>query len=375
MARSDPSPLSSRLLILFASVLCATTVWMAVKLTETKEQILEIPLVLAEEIDEIEFSFEPRRVRVKFGFSTKDQRLVVADNFIVLVEVQESLLNLDDLARREDGEFRFPVSLSRRMVEPLDPTLRARVEPLEVLTPQASWTARLRKMPGRIVPTVVGTPPQGYDHLEDGVDFEKTPELTLVLTAEAEQLYGGRGEPLEIPTDPIDISGLRGEMRVLVRLVGSNSPATRDMTAGEVGLRLPRGVSLLPRDRGQAREVIVRTVEEQTTRELAGLPLSHTFLRQGLREEITPPVVSVFLRGPASAVDRIHPEDISLKLNDVVEQPGTARVSVSARLTDPDLRPLVHVRPEPAAVTITITEDPETAPAPPTTTADDDPST
>jgi len=373
MPRSDPNPIISRLFITVASVVCAATVWMAVKLTETKEQILEVPVVLAQDIDEIDFTFEPRRVRVKFGFSSKDQRLVVANNFKVVVEIQDGLLNFDDLARREDGEMRFPVSLSRRMVEPLDPSLRARIEPLEVLTPQASWTARLRRMPGRIVPQVVGSPPQGYDYSPESTEFDRPPDITLVLSSEAERQYADLGGgPIEIPTDPIDITSLSGEMRTVIRLLPSHMPAGGEASPGEVTLQLPPGVSLLPRDRGQTREVVLRAVEEQAVRELAGLPISHTFLRQGLTATITPSHISVFLRGPASAVAQVTAEDISIKLNDVVEQPGMARVSISARITDPDLRPLINLRPEPAAVSIAIGED---APPAPATTPEDEPST
>lgn len=267
--------------------------------------------------------------------------------------------------------MRFPVSLSRRMVEPLDPSLRARIEPLEVLTPQASWTARLRRMPGRIVPNVVGTPPRGYDYSPESTEFDRPPEITLVLSSEAERQYANRGaRPLEIPTDPIDITGLSGEMRALIRLLPSQ--AAGEGEGAQPALQLPAGVSLLPRDRGQTREVTLRAVEEQAVREITGLPLSHGFLRQGLTATITPSHISVFLRGPASAVAEVTPEDLSIKLNDVVEQPGMARVSISARITDPDLRPLINVRPEPAAVSITIREDAETAPA---TTPEDEPST
>lgn len=383
MGRNESNPPWLRWVTIIASLACATTVWMAVKLTETTEQILEIPVVIARDVPEIDFSFEPAKVRVKFGYSSKDARLVHAGNFRVVVEIPETLIALDDLARREEGELRFATPLNRRMVEPFDPSLRTLIEPLEVLGAQTTWTARLRHQNAIIAPRITGTPAEGYDFVADSIEFDRSPEIIVVLNRQSEQQYGGSDSPpIEIHTEPIDITGLRDEQRVLIRLAPSQT-ARREPGPGPVSLVMPEGVRLLPRDSGQSREVTLRAVERQITREMENLPVTHVFLRQGLTATIEPDVINVVLRGPASAVREVTPEMLSIKLNDVVEQPGTsARVSVSARLVEGDLRPLINVRPEPASVSITVeaveepvVETPSPTPEPTPETIPDDEST
>lgn len=375
MARTDANPPWIRVVVIVASFLCATTVWMAVKLTETKEQILEVPIVLANTVDQVEFTFEPTRARVKFAFSSKDSRLVTADNFRVVVEIPEALLNLDDLARRDEGELRFSTPLNRRMVEPMDPSLRPLVEPVEVLSSQTTWTARLRRHTARIVPTVSGTPAEGYDYVADATEFDRSPELTVVLNEESETRFGvPNAPPINLQTEPIDITGIRDEQRVLVRLNRTDNQ-TAESSRGPVAINIPDGVWLLPRDRGTEREVILRAVERQISRELTDVPVTHTFLRQGLTATIEPDTISVVLRGPTSAVNEVTRDMVSIRLNDVPDQPGTtARVSVSARLTDSDLRPLINVRPEPASVSITVESVEEPVVETPTPTPSPSPS-
>lgn len=349
-------PLLAQFILVAASLLCGTGVWLVVQLTETQEVELDIPVRPVNVPREVALTVNPAAVSVKFSFPATERNRMKSGNFYVeldFADVKERLGK--DLKAAGDR------TLSREMVKPKIQD----VTPVELVTPQVQWEAVGLSARGVIEPTITGKPDTGYTVDVRKAQVEGPREIIVLLTPEKDKELKESGrETISIPLEPVDVTGRRGIIRE------------------QVPLKLPEGVSLSPGDdeRDRVRTVVVEVAEETITRVLKDVPIRYQFIfsGEGLTATVDPPMVDVDVTGRLSAVNALSPDQINFGLFDVDEVPGAQRqVQVVTRITDADLRSqILSVETRPKAVTVTIKQDeskpgttPGTDPDRPTPTA------
>lgn len=326
----------SQVVLILAALICGTGVWLVVQLTETSEVTLGVDVLPAGVDPEVELHYEPRQVQVRFSYPAAEALKMRSDNFFVEVDFSDLKHRIG--RRLEDTGDR---TLSRDMVRDTVDARALNIQPVDLLTPQVSWEARLRHAPAKIRPVVTGEPASGYTFDPEDAVIDGPAEMTVLLTTEREQEFQASEEDhLELETEPLDVTDRSGLVRESVQVI------------------FPEGVSPLPGEENRARTVVVDIVEATTTRRLSGVPVQYEFVYagEGLRAELDPPEVDVLVTGRTSAVEQLTAEDIAFSLYGVSEQPGESReVAVETRILDTGLRPLIYrVETEPQTVLVRI---------------------
>ncbi len=337
----------SQAVMVFAALLCGTGVWLVVQLTETSEVTLGVDVVPVGVDREVVLHYEPQQVQVRFSYPASETLKMRSDNFFVEVDFSDLKQRIG--RRLEDTGDR---TLSREMVRDTVDGRALNIQPVDLITPQVSWEARLRNAPAMIRPIVTGEPASGYTYDPDAAVIDGEEEITVLLTEEREEEYLDSGEHyFTLETEPLDVSGQSGLVRETVEVI------------------FPEGVSPLPgEEENRTRTVVVDIVEETITRTISAVPVQYEFVYadEGLRAELTPAEVDVIVTGRASAVQRLTHGDIAFSLYGVSEQPGESReVALETRILDAGLRPQIdRVETDPQTVLVRILsengQEPET---------------
>lgn len=335
MATSDRTMFSQVVMFLVA-LLCGTGVWLVVQLTETSEVTLGIDVIPTGVDPEVELGIEPRQVQVRFSFPASESLKMRSDNFFLEVDFSDLKQRIG--RRLEDSGDR---TLSREMVRNIVDAASLNIQPVDLLTPQVTWEARLRHAPAVIRPVVIGQPASGYTYDPDSSVIDGSGELIVLLTEGHERSFlASEAEFIELETTPLDVSGLSGLVRDQVEVI------------------FPEGMSPLPGEENATRTVVVDIVEETVTRRIEDVPVRYEFVYAGedLQAELSPAEVAVIVTGRASAVRQLTPDMISFSLFGVSEQPGESReVALETRILDAGLRPLVdRIETDPQTVLVRI---------------------
>lgn len=330
----------SQALVVLASLVCGTGVWLVVQFTERNERTLELQIAPSPTMDtRVEFVLKRERTAVSFSFPAAEAGKMTADNFVILIDIPEIATYLgDDLATPGT------LQITNDMVTARDPESLdmqgLNITVGQVLSPQVTWEARYRHIEAVIKPTIVGAPPEGYEIAPERALVEGGDSLVAILTEKKDTELRQQGvTQLEIPTRPIDVGGKTGIVRE------------------QVELDLPQGVSLLPRE-SKDRTIVLDITERTVERRLRNIPIQYQFVSagDGLQAVIVPDKVDVVIEGRQSAVNSITADMLTFGLFDVVERPGETReVAIDARFKDPAVRrEIVRVATQPPTVTVTI---------------------
>lgn len=335
--------------LLLTSLACGIGVWVSVQLTEREEQTLLIPVVPIKTESQVDLSLQPQRVSVKFSYPAIESALIRPENFRVEVDFSNYR---DRIGARltEKGDR----TLNREMVQFGVNRERYNISVVDMITPQVSWTGRLRSREAVIRPVLTGEPAPGYQVDANRATIDGASTLVVLLTEEKEKaLADTPKEPLVIGTLPIDVSGKKGILRE--RAV----------------LALPPGVSLLSDNDLTERTVVIPIEEKTITRTLESVPVKYQFvsLATDLEATIEPATVTVTITGKLTAVNAIGPDGVTFGLFGVAEVPGESReIALETQVTRPELRPdVLAITTEPKTVVVRITRkgqttSPEAAP-------------
>lgn len=343
-------PLLAQFILVVASLLCGTGVWLVVQLTETQERTLSLAVRPMNVPPEVILSVKPAEVPVKFSFPATERNRMVPQNFAVEIDFSDVR---ERLGRKfEDAGDR---TLSRDMVKPRDPRvalLELNISPVELITPQVQWEARVLSARGVLEATVKGKPEEGYTVDARKAQIEGDREIIVLLTPQKEAELRAAGQDfVTVPLEPVDITGRRG------------------VVSQQVALRLPEGVSLPSDDeKGRTRNVVIEVAEQTITRVLEDVPVRYQFIGSGdgLVAVVDPPAVDVEVTGPISAANALTPRDITFRLFYVEESAGiSSQVAVEADIANKDLRRAIqNIETRPRSVTVSF-EESDQDPAPP----------
>ncbi|RME47621.1 MAG: hypothetical protein D6791_05405 [Chloroflexi bacterium] len=179
-----------------------------------------------------------------------------------------------------------------------------------------------------VTPVISGTVASGY--YASGISVEPQ---TVVLTGPKSRIENAPGY---VETDPVSIQG------------------AKDLVEVQVPIRVPAGLQLV--DPTQ-HTVTVRVEVSPFTggRDFEVSPLIQN-LQPGLRVEVSPPRIQVFLSGPVPDLDALTEEDILVILDLSGRQPGRHRIRPTVQVGRESLQ--VRTLPELVDVNITAIETP-----------------
>lgn len=347
-------PILGQLLIMIASLVAGTTVWLAVQLTETKEVVLSLPVVPTRGSEYVEVVFDPSTVDVQFSFAVKDSQFAESRYFQLRLDLPDDAVNPARLNLEPRGQARGFNPVDRRAVGSVGEVLRdRRYEVLNVMRQQIGWTATVRRRPIIIRPTIVGKPAEGYSLVPELFNIHPEGPYHVALTAEAAaRIAPDPASPIEVRTHPIDVTGWTGPRYVEFLLgrepQGLGIPITLD---------LPDGVLALPGPGGANPRLSIEIDEDEVTRTFPAVALRYDPLRAGVTAQFDPPTVTVQVRGRKSVVDALRPESI-LAGGRNIPNSGTAKVPVEAIVDGEARNTLVLTTiPDVATVTILVPED------------------
>lgn len=336
--------------IILAALACGTAFWLVIQLTTSEETSLPVtiePVGLPEEV-RLDPSWAPKETLVKFTFPRAIRDDMKAENFRVVVNfanVRSSFGN--------QLEIGGSTPLTLNDVE----TELEGVTPVEILSRQISWTARLGHAKARVIPDFVGEPADGFERKSVTIqqsDKVQGDELTVIMTAEAEKAFLTSGEELLIvKTEPIDLSG-------------RNAPF---FERRELIFPYP-GMAAFPA-RNSSVLVEVDIDEKTTSKIVADVPIVYSTLRKDLEVILEPAKVQVSVTGKTSALARFDATHVRAEVWGVPELPGESReLPVDCRVVDPTIRRNIFtVESVPRTVIVRVRAiDDDTSPTRPSTT-------
>lgn len=341
--------------IVIASLACGTAFWLVVQLTTYEETTLLVPIVPSGVPEEVlvDPSWEPKQSLVKFTVPRAIRDEIQPERFQIRVDFSNVRASFGTQLEIPGST---PLSISDVHTE-LDG-----VTPVEILSRQISWTARLRHARARVVPDFRGDPAEGFERRGFNIvqsEDRTGSEMTVLMTAGAERQFQESGqELLVVRTEPVD-------------LTGRSTPFIEKKS-----LIFPyEGMSPFP-EKETSVVLEVDIVERTTSRLLKDVPVGYSTLRKGLYVIVDPPTVQVSLTGRTSVLKDLDPRQVVVNVWGVPEAPGETReLPVEPHVVDPALRGNIlglETIPRMVKVRVLAVDESQSAPRPVTETADDE---
>ncbi|MBI5154065.1 hypothetical protein HZA57_02415 [Candidatus Poribacteria bacterium] len=366
MAKQPSRPVSDLFLALF-SLFLALIVWIIVKQQESIVRTIWVRVqpdlaTLAPYIELDPESPEPKLIAVEVSAPKAEEQYIKSEDFRLRVP-------LDTLTDRASSQqmTSIPVEVSTRevavpasaprlrvvqFVDPSNGSIRQRV-PIQL-------RARIRVVPARVIPLIVGTPAPGFEVERDGIEIELA--SPVLVAVDEERYMKAQSEELVVQTEAIQVEGKRDVVSDLYS-IPFEDPANEMYAAGIYavpGKPLPKIGVIIP----------LRELDKSVT--FPGVEFRYDPLQSGVVGEVSPATLDVQVTGPASVVERLTADMIRLYPGSWIEDtPGSVvdtLVEAGIETTDEAIRPRLkslRIETQPRTVKIRINEERPEAALPP----------
>jgi len=323
-------PRSRNISLILYSLMIAYCIWLTAKMRNVEEGVLDGVPVVVDLPPYVEAETSRQTVSIEVRYPKSQRKQVHSGAFHVLINDPELL---KQAGIQKPNSVTIPILPDDVQHPNLPPSVQVqKVEPSRI-----TISLKYRTVPARVVPRFAGRPAQGY-RLEKTIVRPK--ECLLTGPQKLLDIVPRDNDAVaQLPTSPILLAGKRDSFSTSVAILLPDGLSLLDETTRK---RLSREVSLA------VVQVIIR--EEETTRTVKGVAVEVPTLSRNLVPLTQPTSGSVTVAGPRSRVEKLKPEDFTLRpKNPPEEKPGFAgEIAIEARFAEtapPEVR-IVSFHPE-----------------------------
>ena len=307
---------STDTILVLSALLIAYFIWLIAKTGTVEEQLVDDVPVVLDLPPYVQGDLGRKTVSIDVRYPKSIRKDIHSRSFRVVINDPELFTQA---GVREAKAITVPVLADDVQHPTLPPTVQVqRVEPGRMTV-----MVKFRTVPARVVPRLVGDPPNGYR-------FDKTivtpPER--LLTGPKDQLDSltrNRFSMVELQTNPISLTNQRDSFSTSVTIL---VPEQLNIIDEEIRQRLPRDVSFTV--------VQVFIKEQETSRPMEGVPIQVATVTRNLVAKTEPTSATVTIFGPRSRVESLDPRVILLRPKNPPEEKAgvVGKVAIEARMDE-----------------------------------------